>query len=80
MFTRLLELQELDTLVDQLRYRRDHLPQRAALKKLAADSSAIDARQAPGKAGRADLAAQAKRPEDEVAPVPTKATAEGSPP
>src|SRR5262245_51452110 len=76
MFTRLLELQDLDTLIDQLRYQRDHLPQRSTLRKLAADSAAIDARHAPVKAQRAELVAQEKRLEDDAATVAAKATAE----
>lgn len=73
---RLLDLQELDISIDQLRHRRINLPQRAELKRLAA--AATDAAKAiqPVIDERSALARQEKRLEDDAATVNDKATSE----
>jgi predicted nucleic acid-binding Zn-ribbon protein len=74
--TRLLDLQELDIAIDQLRHRRTHLPQRAALQKLAADSAAAAKAIQPTVEQRAALHKEEKRLEDDAATVDAKATSE----
>jgi predicted nucleic acid-binding Zn-ribbon protein len=73
---RLLDLQELDIAIDQLRHRRVNLAQRAELKRLA--TAAADAAKAirPVVDERAELARQEKRLEDDAATVNDKATSE----
>jgi len=73
---RLLDLQELDIAIDQLRHRRANLPQRAELKRLAA--ATIDAAKTiqPVIDERSALARQEKRLEDDAATVNDKATSE----
>ena len=73
---RLLDLQELDISIDQLRHRRANLSQRAELKRLA--SAAADAARAiqPVIDERSVLARQEKRLEDDAATVHAKATSE----
>jgi predicted nucleic acid-binding Zn-ribbon protein len=69
----LLELQALDTQLDQLRHRRATLPQRAALEALAQRRAATIAGVADERAERDALARDQKRLEDEVATVEDKA-------
>jgi predicted nucleic acid-binding Zn-ribbon protein len=73
---RLLDLQELDIAIDQLRHRRANLPQRAELKRLAA--AGVDAAKAiqPIIDERSGLARQEKRLEDDATTVNDKATSE----
>ena len=73
---RLLDLQEIDISIDQLQHRRMNLPQRAELKRLAAEG--IEAARAiqPVIDERAALAREEKRLEDEAAMVDAKATSE----
>jgi predicted nucleic acid-binding Zn-ribbon protein len=71
----LLDLQALDTHLDQLRHRRATLPQRAALEALAERRAAALAGAADEQAERDGLARDQKRLEDEVAAVEAKAAA-----
>jgi predicted nucleic acid-binding Zn-ribbon protein len=73
---RLLDLQELDISIDQLRHRRTNLSQRAELKRLA--TAGVDAAKAiqPIIDERTGLARQEKRLEDDAATVNDKATSE----
>jgi predicted nucleic acid-binding Zn-ribbon protein len=57
-FTRLLELQDHDTRIDQLRHRRATLPARAELAKVEADRAASDTHRADAQVRRDELAAQ----------------------
>lgn len=73
---RLLDLQELDIAIDQLRHRRANLSQRAELKRLA--TAAAEAAKAirPVVDERSELARRGKRLEDDAATVNDKATSE----
>ena len=73
---RLLDLQELDIAIDQLRYRRINLPQRAELKRLAAATTDAARAIQPVIDERSTLARQEKRLEDDAATVNDKATSE----
>jgi predicted nucleic acid-binding Zn-ribbon protein len=73
---RLLDLQELDTAIDQLRHRRVNLPERAELKKLAAESATAAQAIQPVVDQRAALHREEKRLEDEAVSVDAKATSE----
>jgi uncharacterized protein len=55
-FERLLEVQEHDTRVDQLRHRRSSMPERAELAELGARRSALEARTSETRAGRDERA------------------------
>lgn len=55
-FDRLLEVQEHDTKVDQLRHRLANLPERAELTELLARRAALDSRSAQVQVGRDELA------------------------
>jgi predicted nucleic acid-binding Zn-ribbon protein len=70
---RLLDLQELDVSIDQLQHRRTNLPQRAELKRLAADEIAAARAIQPVVDERAALARDEKRLEDDAATVNAKA-------
>lgn len=63
----LLEVQAHDTAADQLRHRRETLPQRAEVDAATADSARLDARIAELRDELAELARQQRRREDEVA-------------
>src|SRR5687768_15725945 len=73
---RLLDLQELDIAIDQLKYRRINLPQRAELKRLAAASTDAARAIQPVIDERSTLSRQEKRLEDDAATVNDKATSE----
>lgn len=68
----LLHLQELDTVVDQLRHRRDHLPERAELEEIASAEKDLSSRRSEVSGRRDELAREQKRLEDEVALVEEK--------
>jgi uncharacterized protein len=69
----LLEVQALDTIADQLRHRRDHLPERAELADRNARLSELEARAGEVQSERDSIAASEKRLEDEIALVTEKA-------
>jgi predicted nucleic acid-binding Zn-ribbon protein len=69
----LLELQEQDIVIEQLRHRRATLPERAALEKVAAEMAAHDATTAEVQSSRERVAREQKRIEDEVASIEAKA-------
>ena len=73
---RLLDLQELDIAIDQLRHRRANLSQRAELKRLAAAGIEAAKLIQPVIDQRSGLARQEKRLEDDAATVNDKATSE----
>ncbi len=73
---RLLDLQELDIAIDQLRHRRANLSQRAELKRLAAAGAEAAKAIQPVIDERTGLARQEKRLEDDAATVNDKATSE----
>ena len=68
----LLDLQANDTHADQIRHRRDTLPERAALVDLDARRAALEAAAAEPRARREELGREQKRLEDEVASVEEK--------
>ncbi|MDZ7677055.1 MAG: C4-type zinc ribbon domain-containing protein [Acidimicrobiales bacterium] len=68
----LLEVQELDTRIDQLRHRRDHLPERDELSEIAAAERDLDTRRREVDDQAAALARSQKRIEDELASVEAK--------
>lgn len=65
-FDALLDVQERDTAVDQLRHRRVHLPERARLAALEERMAALDERTADVKARRGQVADRQSRLEEEV--------------
>lgn len=69
----LLDVQALDTAIDQRVHRRAHLPERAELDARIAALAALDAEVAPLRAGRAELARAQKAVEDELARLEEKA-------
>jgi predicted nucleic acid-binding Zn-ribbon protein len=69
----LLEVQSLDTQLDQLRRRRETLPERAALAAVEARRAALAAAQATTAARAHELERTQKRLEDEVATLEDKA-------
>src|SRR5688572_22404275 len=73
---RLLDLQELDIAIDQLRHRRANLSQRAELKRLAAAANEAAKAIQPVIDERSGLARQEKRLEDDAATLNDKATSE----
>jgi predicted nucleic acid-binding Zn-ribbon protein len=73
---RLLDLQELDITIDQLRHRRINLAQRAELKRLAAAGAAAARTIQPVIEERSALAREEKRLEDDASTVNAKATSE----
>lgn len=72
----LLRLQGHDTAADQLRHRREVLPERAALAELAEAQAGLEARAAVVQAERDELARRQRRLEDEVASIEEKAAHE----
>ena len=70
----LLDLQANDTHADQLRHRRETLPERAQLVELAQRRAAIEASVIEPRTTRDDLAREQKRIEDEIATVEDKVT------
>lgn len=70
----LLELQANDTRSDQLRHRRETLPQRAALEAVARRAEAARTEVEEPLAERSELRREQKRLEDEVATIEAKAT------
>lgn len=70
----LLDLQEHDTALDQLRHRREQLPQRTTLAELDAAASELATRRAGVEAERHELVRQQSRLEDEIAIVEEKRT------
>jgi predicted nucleic acid-binding Zn-ribbon protein len=69
---RVLDLQNSDTTTDQLRHRRDNLPERAELKALDAREAAIRESVLEPRAARDSLGRDQKRLEDEVAVIEQK--------
>jgi predicted nucleic acid-binding Zn-ribbon protein len=69
----LLEVQALDTIADQLRHRRDHLPERGELADRNAKLSELEGRAGEVQGERDAIAASEKRLEDEIALVTEKA-------
>jgi predicted nucleic acid-binding Zn-ribbon protein len=71
----LLALQDVDTALDQLRHRRSHLPERAALTAIEQELAGVD--QAVGEAGTARdaVAEQQARAEAELAAIEERAAA-----
>lgn len=65
-FEALLEVQDRDTAIDQLRHRRANLPERAHLPALEDRMAALDARLADVKGRRAEVAGRQSRLEEEV--------------
>jgi uncharacterized protein len=70
----LLDLQANDTHADQLRHRRETLPERARLVELGQRRAAIEASVIEPRTTRDDLAREQKRIEDEIATVEDKVT------
>jgi predicted nucleic acid-binding Zn-ribbon protein len=66
-------VQALDTLTDQLRHRRDHLPERAELTTCQSQLRALEQRAGAVQAARDELTRNEKRLEDEIAMVREKA-------
>lgn len=69
----LLEVQEHDTQIEQLRHRRTNLPEREALAAAEASVAAIDAQLETVRSRQGELDRSQRRLEDEVAMVSTKA-------
>ena len=69
----LLVVQSLDTTADQLRHRREHLPERAELAAAQTQLRALEKRAGDLQAQRDDLSRNEKRLEDEIAMVRDKA-------
>lgn len=72
-FDDLLEVQRHDTNADQLRHRREHLPERAQLAALRNDMAALDARAGEVEARVDELRRAQKKLEDEIASLNDKA-------
>ncbi|HEC10406.1 MAG TPA: hypothetical protein ENI86_12710 [Acidimicrobiales bacterium] len=64
---RLVELQGLDTRLDQLRYKGEHLPARSELEELHREVERLSGQRDEVAGARSELSAQQKRIEDEVA-------------
>ena len=75
-FDALLALQALDTGVDQLRHRRDHLPERAELATRREELAAIDRSTAEVQARRDELAQSERHLEEQIGAVRAKAEAD----
>jgi uncharacterized protein len=69
----LLAVQEHDTHTDQLSHRAEHLPERAGLREVEAQTEALDHRLATVQGRRGDLARSQQRLEDEVASLTERA-------
>jgi len=72
-FDTLLRLQERDTAIDQMRHRRDALPERASLAAVEAERTAVESQLADVTAQRDELARGQSRLEDEVESMEAKA-------
>lgn len=68
----LLAVQDHDTTVDQLRHRRDHLPERAALRKVSDDLAALESGARGVVARRDEVAARQAHHESELASTEAK--------
>lgn len=68
----LLAVQRHDTAIDQLRHRREVLPERSALASVEAELAALEAEAAAVRSRRDDLARQEKALEDEIAGIEAK--------
>jgi predicted nucleic acid-binding Zn-ribbon protein len=68
----LLAVQRHDTAIDQLRHRRETLPERGALSSVEADIVALEARAAGVREQRDELARREKALEDEIAGIEAK--------
>jgi predicted nucleic acid-binding Zn-ribbon protein len=66
-FEALLAVQDLDTTIDQLRHRREHLPERAELGAVAKEGVTLAGRISDAKARQADAAARQEAAEGELA-------------
>lgn len=73
-FEQLLLVQSHDTHLDQLRHRRDSLPERAELERQAEELARLDAARAEADQRKAELVSQQRRLEDEVALIEAKVT------
>jgi predicted nucleic acid-binding Zn-ribbon protein len=69
----LLEVQRLDNTLDQLRYKRDHLPERAELATLAQDRAKLDAAAERTEEQRAELQRRERDIENEANDLEEKA-------
>ena len=72
-FDTLLRVQERDTAIDQLRHRRDALPERASLEAVETERTAVETELADVTARRDELAREQSRLEDEVESMASKA-------
>jgi predicted nucleic acid-binding Zn-ribbon protein len=72
----LAELQDMDTRLEQIRHRRDHLPERAELAGVQGEIGRWDRRRAGVGEQRHEIEREQKRLEDEVAAVEAKAVRE----
>jgi uncharacterized protein len=70
----LLSVQEHDTVLEQLRHRRDHLPERGELVAIDSRQAEIRGRRAEVDAQRSDLVREQRRYEDEIAALEAKVT------
>jgi predicted nucleic acid-binding Zn-ribbon protein len=75
-FEALLALQQLDTTADQLRHRREHLPERAELVARHQELAALERSSVDVQAQRDQLAIAEKELEDAIAAVRAKAAAD----
>src|SRR6478752_1862405 len=73
-FDDLLEVQQLDTTIDQLRHRLSTLPERARVSTAERAIVDVAARRTGAESRRADVRREQKRHEDEVATVEAKVT------
>lgn len=70
----LLSIQEHDTALEQMRHRRDHLPERAELASIDERDLDLGRRRAEVEARRDELTKEQRRHEDEVASIEAKIT------
>lgn len=71
--TVLLDVQKIDNELDQLRYRHEHLPERALLAELAEQRATLDAAAAKTEAERDGLRTQQRQIENEAGDIEEKA-------
>ena len=68
----LLSIQEHDTSLEQLRHRREHLPEQAELTEIAERESSVSTRRSEIDVRHAELTRDQKRHEDEIAAIEAK--------
>lgn len=71
----LLDVQDHDTRLDQIRHRREHLPERGARDDLLAGLATVDVHLGDATTRRDELGRQQKRLDDEIASITAKRTA-----